>query len=212
MAKATSTQTRTVVRRAGADKRRPQILRAAAKLFQRNGYHATTMDDVAAAVKLNKATIYYHFPGGKTDLLYAINATALDELLARLQRLAGTGDAEERLRAAIEVMVRMQQDFPDETIVLHEETRWLKNVLSRTQHQEIVQRNAAVRAFVQQIIDDGIKRRVFANCDSSFVAAWIVNVAGSAFSFAHSTEPQKLPGLYVGLILSGMLRRSAGPA
>jgi AcrR family transcriptional regulator len=208
MARATTTQPSTTPRRAGADKRRPQILRAAAKLFQRQGYHATTMDDVAGAVKLNKATVYYHFPGGKTDLLFGINTTALDELLTRLEQSAAAGDAEDRLRRAIDVMVLMQVDFPDETIVLHEETRWLKNVLSKKQHSEIVQRNAAVRAFVQGILDDGIKQRAFEKGDSAFVAAWIINVAGSAFTFAQHADPRDLPDLYGALILRGLLRRS----
>lgn len=200
---------RALPKRAAADERRPQILRAAAKLFQRRGFHPTTMDALAHALKLNKATIYYHFPGGKTDLLFAINTTALDELLSRFEQYANVGNPEERLRRAIEVMVQMELDFPDDTIVLHEESRWLKEVLSRTQHRQIVHRNAAARAFVQRIIEDGIAEGVFEEGDASFVAAWVVNVAGFAFRFSHHVDPNELPDRYANLILSGMLRRAA---
>lgn len=40
---------RTGTRTAG-DKRRPQILRKAAQLFAKQGYHATSMDEVADAM------------------------------------------------------------------------------------------------------------------------------------------------------------------
>src|SRR5271157_3870595 len=40
---------------------RQEILRAAARLFQQQGYDATSMNDVAAALKLSKGGLYHHF-------------------------------------------------------------------------------------------------------------------------------------------------------
>ena len=40
---------------------RQEILRTAARLFQQQGYDATSMNDVAAALKLSKGGLYHHF-------------------------------------------------------------------------------------------------------------------------------------------------------
>lgn len=43
--------------------RRAEILQAAAALFASKGYHETTMDDIAAAVGIQKATLYSYIAG-----------------------------------------------------------------------------------------------------------------------------------------------------
>ncbi len=40
---------------------RQEILRTAARLFQQQGYDGTSMNDVAAALKLSKGGLYHHF-------------------------------------------------------------------------------------------------------------------------------------------------------
>jgi AcrR family transcriptional regulator len=52
--------------------RRDQIIAAALACFARAGYHATTMDDVAAQAGLSKGTPYLYFPG-KEALFIALH-------------------------------------------------------------------------------------------------------------------------------------------
>lgn len=47
---------------------RPQILEAAQALFIDHGYKGVSMKDVAEAVAITPAALYYHFPGGKEEL------------------------------------------------------------------------------------------------------------------------------------------------
>ena len=51
------------------------ILGAAANLFAENGFHRTSMDEVAAALGLTKPTLYHYFKT-KNDVLMAILAAA----------------------------------------------------------------------------------------------------------------------------------------
>ena len=51
--------------------RREQILDAALRSFGRNGFHATTMQDVATEAGLSPGALYRYFPG-KTDLVAAL--------------------------------------------------------------------------------------------------------------------------------------------
>lgn len=47
---------------------RNRILDTAAGLFQRQGYHATGMNQILAEGKAPKGSMYFHFPGGKEQL------------------------------------------------------------------------------------------------------------------------------------------------
>jgi AcrR family transcriptional regulator len=72
-----------------SDRRRAAIVYAAARLFDRYGYHNTTMEDLARAIGLSKPTIYYYF-GSKNEILFSIHEAFIDILLsnqeARLER------------------------------------------------------------------------------------------------------------------------------
>ena len=53
------------------DRKRAAILQAAIAEFRRNGFAATSMDQIAATAGVSKRTVYNHFPG-KEDLFEAI--------------------------------------------------------------------------------------------------------------------------------------------
>jgi TetR/AcrR family transcriptional regulator, cholesterol catabolism regulator len=87
---------------ANGDDRLKQIFFAAAQLFCEQGYEATTMSDIGAAIGVTKAAIYHFVPGGKQDLLFAIinyGMDTVDEMVIAPAR--EEPDAERRLRAII---------------------------------------------------------------------------------------------------------------
>lgn len=61
---------------------RAQILRAALLLFLKKGYEGTTTREIAAAMGMSKANLYYHFPTKEGLLL-----TLLDPLFDRVEDL-----------------------------------------------------------------------------------------------------------------------------
>jgi TetR/AcrR family transcriptional regulator, cholesterol catabolism regulator len=65
------------------DNRRVQLLDAAARLFARRGFHATSMRDIAKAVDMLSGSIYYHFSSKEEMLLavYAEGARRIGELV-----------------------------------------------------------------------------------------------------------------------------------
>jgi AcrR family transcriptional regulator len=72
-------------RAAGYDDQREAIVARAAELFARHGYHATSMNQVAAAAGLSKATLY-HYYRDKDALLVHI----ADGHVSRLQTLVAS--------------------------------------------------------------------------------------------------------------------------
>ena len=80
--------------------RKRALMDAAASMFATQGYAATTMRDIAAAVDMLPGSIYYHFPS-KEHLLLAIYREAVEGISARVEAaVAATDDPWNRLEAA----------------------------------------------------------------------------------------------------------------
>lgn len=76
------------------------IVSEAAKVFHANGYEAGSLDDVAAALGLRKASLYYYVKR-KSDLLRLVFERAISTALGEVDRLAQIEDPKERLIALI---------------------------------------------------------------------------------------------------------------
>lgn len=95
------------------------VLRRAIELFNRQGYDATSVGDLARELGVSKSTIYHHV-SSKEHLLVAALDEALDELTGALDRAAaGPGSAEDRLRNAVEQSVQiLVSHLPAVTLLL----------------------------------------------------------------------------------------------
>jgi len=101
---------------------RQEILRTAARLFQQRGYDATSMNDVAGALKLSKGGLYHHFQS-KDEILFEIMNHAMEiteeRVLAPVRQIA---DPEQRLRGLIRLHIEVVLSPRDReiTVMLHE--------------------------------------------------------------------------------------------
>src|SRR5438874_10996063 len=88
---------------------RQEILRTAARLFQQRGNHATSMNDVASALKLSKGALYHHFQS-KDEILFNLMDHAMDITQERvINGVRDIADADERLRMLIRVHIEVGQ-------------------------------------------------------------------------------------------------------
>src|SRR3546814_5667497 len=79
--------------------KREAVLKAAVEMFNARGFHATSLDDLAASLGISKPTIY-HYLGNKDQVLLECLTRGLMQLRAaaeEAQTLPGTGL--DRLRA-----------------------------------------------------------------------------------------------------------------
>jgi AcrR family transcriptional regulator len=101
---------------------RQEILRTAARLFQQRGYDATSMNDVATALKLSKGGLYHHFQS-KDEILFEIMNHAMEITQERVvDPVRGFAAPEERLRALIRLHIEVVLSPRDReiTVMLHE--------------------------------------------------------------------------------------------
>lgn len=80
----------------------PALLDAAASKFAEQGYHATTIRELAAASDMTPGAIYFHVPG-KQALLLAVYEEGVQRIVDRVETAAaGPQTAWDRLTAAVE--------------------------------------------------------------------------------------------------------------
>ena len=76
-----------------------RVLSAAETLFMEHGYAAVTLRDIAGALGIRQASLYYHAPGGKEDLFVRVVERALARHQAGLE--AAIAEAGTNLRAQL---------------------------------------------------------------------------------------------------------------
>jgi AcrR family transcriptional regulator len=75
--------------------RRQELIRAAARLFRRKGFDATSTRDIAAAVGMHAGSPFYHFKS-KSALLYAVMEEGMQSAMARQLRVLAPADTPQR--------------------------------------------------------------------------------------------------------------------
>ena len=141
--------------RPGHDQR--AVLRVAVDLFNRQGYDATSVGDVARELGLTKSAIYHHVPS-KEHLLRSAIDEALDALTAALDEVASADDldAGERLRAAVRSSVTvLVAHLPAVTLLLHVHGNTPVEQAALSRRRAIDQRLADM---VRLAVDEGVVR------------------------------------------------------
>jgi len=100
---------------------RERVLAAAEQLFSRKGYSATSVDEIAESAKASPSSIYWHFKGGKDDILLAVieesTATYVDRVLAEIRN---GRSIEERFEIFLHSVEKQMIDSPETLRVIHQ--------------------------------------------------------------------------------------------
>lgn len=95
-----------------------RIIEIAAELFYRQGYDATSMQDIAAAAKINKSSLYHHIRG-KEEILEAICRRTFGQLNASFDAAQGsTTEPGQRVLLAFAAAVRTALEDPRGTSII----------------------------------------------------------------------------------------------
>jgi len=143
---------KTPFRKVRYKEKQKKILESAARIFARKGYERASLEEIAARLKLTKASLY-HYIKSKEEMPFLIQMQALAQVQAALEQiLDSTEDPVEKLQKAIRSHVRIVTQ---------------KHVIGALRQQELIlpsklrtriiaQRDMYERSF-QKIVRDGIK-------------------------------------------------------
>lgn len=123
------------VTQAHLDARRRQILDAAKRCFARNGFHATSMQDILSEADLSAGAVYRYFKG-KDEIIGAIAAetlTAVREVFARADGVPAS------LGEALKLMFESEQRLADtEQIGTLAIQAWTESLRNRSVSKQLV--------------------------------------------------------------------------
>jgi len=113
-------------RREAAQRKRERILEASALLFAEQGFHKTTVDEIAQAASISKGLVYVHFPS-KEDLLEAVLGRASNEWVqaTRTQKRDAERRVAERIAETLRASFRYAQANPILRGILAQDPRLL---------------------------------------------------------------------------------------
>ncbi len=125
------------------------IYTKAAEIFHAQGFDATSMSNIAAAVDLTKAGLYYYIES-KEDLLYAIMNYAMERLETMVvEPSRAIADPEERLRSIIARHARLLTEGTKAITILTDEIEGLKP----KHRKQILDRKRVYMEFVRETLE-----------------------------------------------------------
>jgi TetR/AcrR family transcriptional regulator, cholesterol catabolism regulator len=184
---------------------RQEILRTAARLFQQRGYDATSMNDVASALKLSKGGLYHHFQS-KDEILFEIMNHAMEiteeRVLAPARKIS---DPEERLRTLIRLHIEVVLSPRDReiTVMLHE-----NHPLPPALRKRINTRKKDYVHFVENLIGDVQRARPAKSNVSARAAAFallgMINWIYQWYKPEGDLQADNLVPQFTGLVFGGI--------
>lgn len=160
------------------------VLRAAIELFNRKGYDATSIGDVAEGLGVTKSAVYHHVPS-KEHLL----AEALDEALTGLEAAVtaatrGGGSAYDRLRDVVRQSVEVLVDHqPAVTLLLRVHGNSATELAALERRRAI---DARLAVLVSEAADEGALRR---DLDPDLVSRLLFGMVNSLVEWYRPSGP-----------------------
>jgi AcrR family transcriptional regulator len=156
--------------------REPQILEVAGRVFAARGYHAASMDEIAAAADVTKPLVYAYF-GSKQGLYVAYIERSGRELLDRMRAAAApSAPPSERLQAGVLEFLRFVDERRDGWQVLYSEAAARGGPLA----EEVAILRASIAAMIQRLLLESV--------DGSASKPATVAIDGVAHAFVGAGE------------------------
>ncbi len=183
---------------------REGILEAAAKIFSEKGFHATSMQDIADAVHLQKASLYHHFPS-KQEILVDILDRALDLINNRLEIVRARDlSADKKLKQAMVSYLDTITENQTLAAVLLLELRTTDPELKA----RVAPRREKFESLWRELIIEGKQQGIFNDVDPSLTGRAILGVMNWTVTWFRRDGPRSaedIAEIFADLLLEGLL-------
>ena len=190
------------------DESRRRVLEGAYDCIARRGMAKTTVDDVAAASGVSRATIYRLFPGGKEEVLRETVGWEMDRFFLHLgEELGDAADFPEFLERALPLARRELRDHEVLQKVLETEPDRLNALITVQQHRVI---GAIAAYFLPLLLRDQETGTVRTGVDLEQTAEYVARLSLSLIASPgrHDlADPAEVRRLVRRELLGGVLTR-----
>ncbi|MFZ5824783.1 MAG: TetR/AcrR family transcriptional regulator [Bacillota bacterium] len=180
-----------------------EIMQAAIDLFQQKGYHATSMQDIADAVGLQKGSLY-HYISGKEDLLVVIIHDALSSYNAQLAEIRGLDlPVRQRLEMAVRAHLKgIAENLGMLTIFLRE-----SYALNPDQQRMINEESDRYNRMFEELFTEGIAKGEMRDLDPKFATRVVLGSCNWFYRWYRPGGPQSIDQMadfFVDLLFNGI--------
>jgi TetR/AcrR family transcriptional regulator, cholesterol catabolism regulator len=159
--------------------RRNELTRQAARLFAQKGYHGTSMGDLAAAMGVQKGSLY-SLTDSKQELLYETMREGAAAFHAGLDAIPDDAGAAERIRLALRGHLRVVVEQLDMATVFIREWRYLEG----ERHEEIVAERRRYEERLRALFREGRERgELRTDLDDGAAALLVLSAANWAYTW-----------------------------
>ncbi len=186
--------------------REGELLRVATHLFREKGYHNTSMQDLASALDIQKASLY-HYIESKEELLFRILDYGSRLLRDRVEEVRATDlPPAEKLRLALENhAISIMENIDLFSVFLNE----YRN-LSPPRRQQILEVRRQYEQAMMEILEEGIASGDFRSVDVKMAVKGLLgmlNWTHQWFSPDGPLPPHMIAATLVDLALYGVMAR-----
>lgn len=210
---ATEQAERPTVQRRPKDVRR-RLLDSAITVFARDGFHAATLDDIAAQAGLTKGAIYSNFPG-KRELFLAL----LEEQVTRRAQIARTalfdtargsgGDVSATVAALAGRLGQLAAAEPDWQFLYIE--FWLFAMRNPDAHRLLTAARRRLRQAIADLADEAEQRFGWDSGISGTQWATIVLGLSNGLALERLVDPEAVPDDLLTTVLNRLIVRPPAP-
>ena len=190
--------------------KRDAVLQAAAQLFNERGFHATSLDDIAARLNVSKPTLYYYVKN-KDQILIECVREGLQMTIDGIEasRAAG-GTVIDQLMACMRVYARIvTMDFGMCLIRVGDEE------LPPDSRKELRRLKSGIDKAFRRLVAAGVEEGSLAPCDpkmTAFVISGALSWIGRWYQPDGEYTPEQIADQCIATLCAGVLRRPDAPA
>ncbi len=183
-----------------------EIFAKAVRIFREKGYHATSMQNIADAVGLQKGSLY-HYISSKEELLFKIFERSTGALTKELEAIiASTDSPRDKLHRAIEAhLTALCEQLDIYTVYISE-----RRALSGRTHAKVRAEGERHARLLEQIIKEGMAKKDFRAVDSKMTAHAILGMCNWLYQW-YSPDgrltPHEIAEIFSDVVIDGMTRR-----
>jgi AcrR family transcriptional regulator len=181
--------------------RRHELTRQAARLFAEQGYHGTSMEDLAAAMGVQKGSLYAHVKS-KEDLLHELARDGAAAFHGALDAIDERLPAVEKLRLALRAHLRVVAEQLDVATVFVREWRYLEDA----RRVEFLTERRRYEERIRALFREGVEQsELRTDLDVSVAALLFLSAANWAYTWLQpGRDTDVLADRFFELLVDGM--------